>query len=258
MTQDHCSAATDADRHVVQCHGEDTRELIANVARFLGAGLQQGDGIVIIATRARNESILHQLGRDGADVAAALHHARLVVLDAESTLERLLLDGQPDRDRFDSVVGGVIRRMRAQHPGATVRAYGEMVGVLWKAWHFTAAIRLEERWNELLDRERVKLFCAYPIDVFGLEFDPEMLHGVLCAHTRLIPTTDRLDQAIDRAMDDVLGADARYHRAQIMADERWGVLPRGEMAALWLRSNLPQHAPEILGRARDYCEQLAA
>jgi len=121
------------------------------------------------------------------------------VLDSASTLERLLLNGQPDRDRFDSVVGGVIRRMRAQRPGATIRAYGEMAGVLWKAWHFTAAIRLEEHWNELLTRERVNLFCAYPIDVFGLEFDPEMVHGVLRTHTRLIPTTDRLGQAIDRA-----------------------------------------------------------
>ena len=53
MTQDRHSATAVSDRHVVQCYGEDTRSLIATVARFLGAGLQQGNGLVIIATRAQ-------------------------------------------------------------------------------------------------------------------------------------------------------------------------------------------------------------
>ncbi|HEU4648036.1 MAG TPA: MEDS domain-containing protein [Gemmatimonadales bacterium] len=258
MTQGHPAGTIDSDRHVVQCHGEDTRSLIANVARFLEAGFQQGEGLLLIGTRARNESLLQQLGHHGVDVAAALQQARLVVLDAETTLERILVDSRPDRDRFDAVVGGVVRRMHGQRPGAAVRAYGEMVGVLWKAWHFAATIQLEEHWNGLLAQERVRLFCGYPIDVFGLEFDAAMIHGVLCAHSRLMPAVERLDQAIERAMDEVLGPEAAFHRAQITADQRWGIVPRAEAAVLWLRHNLPQHAPAILDRAREYCEPMAA
>lgn len=258
MMHGHAAGTMHSDRHLVQCHGEDTRSLVANIAQFLEVGFQQGDGLLIIATRERNERLLHHLSHRGVDVAAATQQARLVVLDAGTTLERIVVDGRPDRGRFDAVVGGVVRRMRAQRPGAGVRACGEMVGVLWKAWHFAAASQLEDHWNGLLDEERVSLFCAYPIDVFGLEFDAAMIHGLLCAHSRVIPAAERLDEAIGRAMDDVLGAEAALHRARITVDERWGSVPQGEAAVLWLRSHLPREAPAILDRAREYCDQLAA
>jgi hypothetical protein len=47
------------------------------------------------------------------------------------------------------------------HPEGTIRAYGEMVNVLWKDGLTAAAIRLETLWNELAKSYDFKLLCGY-------------------------------------------------------------------------------------------------
>ena len=68
--------------------------------------------------------------------------------------------GRLDRDAFDRVVGGLIRR--AGQPGRPVRAYGEMVTLLWDAGLVNAAVQLEEMWDALGLRHAFSLFCSYP------------------------------------------------------------------------------------------------
>ena len=46
-----------------------------------------------------------------------------------------------------------------------------MVGLLWKARQFAAAIRLEQLWNKLLEQSAFSFYCAYAIDVFGKDFE---------------------------------------------------------------------------------------
>ena len=65
----------------------------------------------------------------------------------------------------------------------SVRAFGEMVGLLWVDGQRSAATRLEEYWNELLSGSTLSLFCAYPIDVFNGGSENAGLEAVLCAHT---------------------------------------------------------------------------
>lgn len=251
-------APTEPAHHVVQCYGADSEQLLTNVAQYLSAGAERGDSLLVIATPAHTDALLRQAEGEGGAIAQAVDDGRFATFDARHTLDAFLLDGQPDPNLFDLVVGGVVRTLRARHPGSSVRAYGEMVALLWKAWQFGAAIRLEECWNRLLTVEGVNLFCAYPIDVFGLEFDPGVLHALLCAHTHLVPTTPHLSAALERAMDEVLGSDAAEHRAQIAADARWGVVPPGEATVLWLRANLPNRAEEIVQQARRYCQTSTA
>jgi hypothetical protein len=66
-----------------------------------------------------------------------------------------------------------------------------MVGLLWIEGQYSAAIRLEEYWNRLLEANALCLFCAYPIDLFGCDFDLSKLQALLGAHTHLLagPTT---------------------------------------------------------------------
>jgi len=125
-----------------------------------------------------------------------------------------MVDGQPDPERFENTVGALIRRLRAQPGEVGLCAYGEMVDLLWNAGHSSAALRLEDLWNELLEASPFSLLCAYQMDVFDKEFQSGVLNGVLCAHTRLVSEGD------------------------------------GEATVLWLRNNLPDYADEILERAR--------
>jgi hypothetical protein len=237
--------------HLAQCYGTDGDALIRNVARFLAEGYAQREGGLIIATAARSAAILAEATRQGADLDQAARDGRLGTYDAHTVLAHIVVDSQPDQARFEAVIGEALDGLRGEHDARGVRIYGEMVGLLWQEWRFTAALRLEEYWNDLLSRERVSLFCGYPIDVFGLEFDPELMHGLLCAHSALLPTTGKLEDAVHRAMTDVLGPQVEGHWPRIRGDARWGTVPSAEATVLWLRANLPHGSELILRQARE-------
>jgi hypothetical protein len=246
-----------AEGHIVQLYGKDDQLLTRNVARYLAEGLRRGDGLLVIATPEHSGSFARQL-RNDASYSKAVLEGRLVFLDAQATLNRFMVKDQPDRERFETVIGEALRGVqdRAGHTG--VRAYGEMVGVLWKAGQYAAAARLEDFWNGLLESSDVSLFCAYPIDVFGEEFQVDTVDSLLCAHKHMLPVDGALESALDRAMNEVLGARMIGLRSLIKANYRpsWGAVPKSEAIILWLRNNLPGSAGEILGLAKRYYAEL--
>jgi hypothetical protein len=250
------SAATSGPpKHMVQFYGRNDDGLAANVSRYLGEGLQRGEGLVVIATAAHIRAFANRLRDDGCDATRAIHEGHLVFLGAEETLSLFMFDGQPDRDSFRSAIGVVLRQLRKKTGSREIRGYGEMVGLLWNAGNSAAAVRLEHLWNEVASENALQLFCAYQIDVFGKEFQTGVIDEILCAHTHLQPEgiDEDLNGAVSRAMNEVLGPKAKG--LPVLADPRtasWAVLPKGEAAVLWIRDNLPEYADEILARARGY------
>jgi hypothetical protein len=172
--------------HVVQLYGSDEQLLARNVSRYLAEGLKRGDGLVLIATRAHADLILRQLCDATTEASGAMRQGRLVSLDAAATLARFMCDGQPDRAMFETVIGGVLQEVRARASSGKVRAFGEMVGLLWADGNRSAAIRLEEYWNELMEGNGFSLFCGYPIDLFDNYDELAGLHSVLGTHTHLL------------------------------------------------------------------------
>jgi hypothetical protein len=255
ISQPHAASA-DTRRHVVQFYQGDEQALARNVARFFHDGMIRGQGVVAIATAGRRAAIVRELAVLSVDVDAAVRSGSVLLLDAEETLGRLTLDDRPDPQRFGRVIGSVLRDLRSATGSPDVRAYGEMAGILWEAGRPAEALRLEELWNGLIEREELELFCGYPIDVFGAGFVVKAMDAVLCAHTHLVPADGErtLETSVERAMDDVLGARSDLLRPLMKPNYRpsWAVLPRGEAIVLWLRNNLPGTADEILRRAQSY------
>jgi MEDS: MEthanogen/methylotroph, DcmR Sensory domain len=241
------------EQHVVQLYGSDHGLLTQNVGRFLSEGLKRGDGILIIATPEHRTTLTRAL-RGEAGYSNAVLEGRLVFLDAASTVARFMVEGSPDPELFHSVIGDAVRRVRSRAGHTGVRAYGEMVGLLWQMGEYTAAARLEELWNELLKQSDVCLFCAYPIDVFGPEFEAASLDPLLCSHSHLLPIDGALEHALHRAMDEVLGprVDALRNLMQTNHRPSWGAVPRAEALVLWIRNNLPGSAEQVLSRAREH------
>jgi hypothetical protein len=101
-----------------------------------------------------------------------------------------------------------------------------------------------------------QLYCAYPIDIFGAEFQIAALDSLLCAHTDVVPAGDTgdLQNALNRSMDDLLGRRAEGLRRLMHANFRpaWAAMPQAEANILWLRNNIPDEAESILDRARLY------
>jgi hypothetical protein len=245
--------------HFVQLYQADEDALAANVGQYLWEGQRRGEGLLVIASPQNIVRFRTELQKRKTDTGQIVHNRNLVFFDAFDTLSRFMVGGQPDWGLFEDVVGSALHQVRPQKEFAGLRAYGEMVSLLWKARMFAAAIRLEQFWNRLLSRSSFSLFCGYAIDVFGKEFEIKSLDALLCAHTHLLPATDgHLETAINRAMDEILGPSARDLKLLIKANFRpsWAVMPVGETMALWLRNNLPEQAGDIMDSARLHYQSL--
>jgi MEDS: MEthanogen/methylotroph, DcmR Sensory domain len=246
--------------HFVQLYEADEGALANNVGHYLYEGLRRGDGVLIVVTPEHQELFSRQLESLGADVRALAASRQMVVLDAQRTMAEFMVDGQPDWPRFQATIGTAMLQVQQGERAEGLRAYGEMVGILWKARQFAAAIRLEQFWNKLLEQSAFSLYCAYAIDIFGKNFEVANLDGVLCTHTHLVPAqlNGTLEAALNRSLDEILGPKADALRVRIKANyrPRWAVLPTAENIVLWLRKNLPEQADEIVKRARYHYELL--
>ena len=171
--------------HAVQFY-DDEKALYATVAGFLGQGLVDEQPAILIATVAHCGPILDELKGRMLDVDHAQGSGDLIVLDAEETLAQFMRDDVPSADAFESTVGDLIRRLLVKRAKPTlIRAYGEMVDVLWKDGKPDAAIRLEILWNLLADRFGFALLCGYSMGHFYKQTD--RFEEVCRQHAHVVP-----------------------------------------------------------------------
>jgi PAS domain S-box-containing protein len=173
--------------HAVQFYDDDTY-LSGVVTSFVAAGISEGHPAVIIATRGHRELFQAGLECAGIDVSRAQLSGMLSLRDARETLATFMVDGMPDWNRFLEHVGGLIDRVAAVKKGVRVRAYGEMVDLLWRDGNPQAAIRLEEFWNDLGCTRSFSLLCAYVMGNFYKESDAGGFGNVCETHTHVLPT----------------------------------------------------------------------
>jgi anti-sigma regulatory factor (Ser/Thr protein kinase) len=129
-------------------------ELVSDVVAHLAASLRSGGTAIAVATEAHRAAFAAGLAEVAGEPDAL---NRLRILDAEETLQQLLVDGEPDANRFERVIGELIRS--SQPP---VHIYGEMVTTLWAAARVREAIDLEILWNRLGQSHPFVLLCGYP------------------------------------------------------------------------------------------------
>ena len=145
--------------HDVAFYDHDS-EVVDLVADHVAVGLALGERVVLIVTDAHRAALDEALLLRAVDPHQARRTGSYLTLDAAETLAAFMVDGMPDRERYMTVVGGVIDAARAD--GSTVRAFGEMVALLWADGNVPAAIALEALWNELAEFHQFTLLCAYP------------------------------------------------------------------------------------------------
>ncbi len=146
-------------QHVVQFYGRD-EELAERVASYLLGALAGGGAAVIIATAAHRREFEARLRQAGVDLDAAAERDAYLVRDAEETVREFMAGDQLDGAGFRREIGALIQDAGAG--GRPVRAYTEMVAMLWDAGLVNAAVQLETRWNELGREYAFSLFCGYP------------------------------------------------------------------------------------------------
>jgi len=154
--------------HVVQFY---TREqfMIDEVARRTARALRSRIPAVLVATEKHLQNFEVRLGQLGLPVDRLRDRHLYVTFDASETLHTFMDGLLPDRERFDRVIGGLIKEAAGLSPTGLVSIFGEMVALLCAAGNIAGAIALEELWNELAGRFRFSLCCAYPLELFGAD-----------------------------------------------------------------------------------------
>ena len=170
--------------HFVQFYESDVF-LLDSLSGFIDTGLSAGDACIVIATKAHKERLEERLKAKGLDLIAAHSRGEYIALDAAETLSKFMVDGLPDPQRFLEIIGSVIRQ--AGEGRHHVRAFGEMVALLWEEGNQAGAIHLEELWNDLARIHSFSLFCAYPMHGFGNAAHGTPFTEIGTHHTRVIP-----------------------------------------------------------------------
>lgn len=165
--------------HCVQIYEDDAAFLNA-LEGFVESGLRLDEGIILIATDVHLNLLTERLARGGFDVSDAVSRNQFVGIDADKALATFMRDGWPDEELFRAFVFKLLERVRP-HFGK-VRAFGEMVALLWAKGNCGATIRLEHLWARLCKSEEFALFCAYPRAGFTQNAEQSMM-DVHLAHS---------------------------------------------------------------------------
>ena len=241
----------EASEHAAQIY-RDVDELAESVAAYFVAGFELGEPGVAIATSANWDAIASRLAERGWPGDRIEATGLLVRIDAEKALRSFMVDGEPSRELFEVVVGGLVDAVAEHFPGRRIRAFGEMVNILAEEGRPDAAIALEGLWNELARTRDFSLLCGYRLDVFDRGAQTSPLPDICRVHSHVRPADDynRLHRAVDAALEETLGPLAGKVYALMGNEMRDSHAPMAQVALMWVSENMPALADRILAAAR--------
>ena len=220
--------------HVVHFYASD-EGLIDVAGDFLAEGLSAGESCLVLATPTHCVELQASCDRNG----NASREGRFVAVDAEATLGRFMAGDAPVAAEFNTVVTDILSPL----PASVFRVYGDMVGVLWREGNVSAAISLEELWNELAARTALSLFCAYPTSV-GFPIDE--VSAICDLHTSMVRGPPRQESAeLSHTFVSSSWSLGAVRRLVSTTMRRWGyeeVAADAELVASELATNAVLHA----------------
>ena len=239
-----------AGNHMVQVY-QNERFLSEAVSYFVGEGLQRGEAVIVIATPEHQDAFTERLTRLGCDVQTAVQQHQLYLIDAQAILSTFMQEGMPQWGAFQESVGSLIREAQLSYP--RVRAYGEMVNLLWQKGERDAAISLEEFWNRLARHQSFSLLCAYLLDPLNPDAYDGSLQCICNSHSHLIPSEnyDLLEAAVSEAGYEILGESLTEMLKLLSASHQISTkMPQAQATLLYLSNNMPLTTEKILSHAR--------
>jgi len=173
--------------HVVQIY-ENDEVFLDLLAGFVVGGVAIGESVIVIATDAHLKLLNTRLNTFGYVVSHLISKNQYFPLNAEETLAKFMVNDWPDEYLFNHVVSDLIGKAKGK--GRRVRAFGEMVAILWGKGQVDATVRLEHLWNKFCAKEAFSLFCAYPQTGFTRDASESVMH-ICGAHSKMIAAIDK-------------------------------------------------------------------
>lgn len=173
--------------HVVQIY-ENDKVFLDSLEGFVGSGLIAGDAVIIIATAEHRMALERRLTKQGFDVESLSNSLQYVALDANETLSKFMVNNWPDEKLFFKTITTLLDQLKQRN--RKVRAFGEMVALLWQQGFNGATVQLESLWNQLHKNDDFTLFCAYPKIGFTQDMNISV-DMICCEHSKIIDGSPR-------------------------------------------------------------------
>ena len=168
--------------HVVQIY-EDDQVFLDLLVGFVSGGIKARECVIVMATDSHLKALDARLRADGLNVFDMMLKDLFIPINAEQALSQFMINGWPDEILFRHLVTQLIDR--AHKHKRKVRAFGEMVAILWSQGLNGATVQLEDLWNKFCETEALCLFCAYPKAGFTEDAHASMMH-ICGAHKKVI------------------------------------------------------------------------
>lgn len=181
-------------KHIVQFY-EDEQSFLDILTGYVGVGINAGESVIIIATNEHLDEIKQRLLAHGIHVNSLLHQHQYIPIIAEDLMSKFMINGMPDPALFNKEIESILEKVRDIN---SIRAFGEMVGLLMRKSNVQATIALERLWNKVCQKYRLSLFCAYPTAV--LKGNEQVFHDICDCHAKVITTKSPCGEILYRTM----------------------------------------------------------
>lgn len=139
----------------------------------------------LFSTKSHTSQLEQRLEKLGVNVDQARARGYYMAYDASETMAKFIVNGLPDKKLFKQIIGGLVKESVARNK--PVRAFGEMVALLWKEGNQAGVAQLEALWDDLIRDYNVSLYCAYPRMHFDKSIHGDMLSAIDKLHATVTP-----------------------------------------------------------------------
>ena len=168
-----------AGEHVVQMY-DCEESLLRLLTAFVVGGIRCGNAVVVIATKTHILEIRERLRKAGFDPFSLKLKDQFIPVDADGMITKFFVNGWPDEILFNYHLSRILKR--ARNYNRQVRAFGEMVALLYQRGLTEQTVQLESLWNKFCRVNSLSLYCAYPEFLLN---KPD-LHLVCCEHSKQV------------------------------------------------------------------------
>jgi len=93
--------------HEVRFYSDDDC-FLDSLTQFIGAALNAGNAVIVVATESHRDSLLLRLQAHGLDMGAAIEQGRYISLNAAETVSTIMVNDLPDQAKFRKVTRDLI------------------------------------------------------------------------------------------------------------------------------------------------------
>lgn len=238
--------------HFCQIHQEE-HALVQAVVKFLAAGATNGEGVLLVTRKGRQQLIVDWLTAKLPSTARLHEDGHLQLISSNELLDSVAIDGMPHWGRFEALVGQKLS-VATDNGRRRARIYGDAVSELWQLGSHAAAVELEACWNRLLPRFRsAKVYCAYLIDALDERSYSEHLRGLGHEHSIVSAGKDQINlmSSLQQASRELLGQTVAEAGGRWPRRDWRNQMPLPMQSVLWLLENKKEIAADVLRRARE-------